>query len=63
MKALLWLLFVLSAWDQSATMVSGTTGEGHVLASVAFVALGKPATVVAVKKVDWAPLTSVPSVG
>ena len=44
-------------------MVSGTTGEGHVLASVALVVLGKPATVVAVKKVDWAPLTSVPSVG
>jgi hypothetical protein len=62
MRALFWLLFVRSAWDQSATVVSGTTGEGHVLASVALVDVGKPATVVAVKKVDWAPLTYVPSV-
>jgi hypothetical protein len=39
-RALLWPLFVLSAWAQPATVVADTTGEGAVLASVRLVGVG-----------------------
>jgi hypothetical protein len=36
-RALLWSLFALSAWDQRATVEAGKTGEGAALASVRLV--------------------------
>jgi hypothetical protein len=39
LRALLWPLFARSSWDQPATEVADTTGEGAALASVLSVGL------------------------
>jgi hypothetical protein len=61
-RALLWPLFPRSAWDQPATVLTGTTGEGAALASVHLVGVGSASHSVAGTTVEGAALASVLSV-
>ena len=63
MMALLWNLYVWSAWAQANTMVSGTTFRELLWLLFVWTTWGQPSTVVAVTTGEGAALASVHSVG